>query len=526
MSKFFLITKINLLSFFNIKKVTGSKFKSERKKNIGKVLIILAAIFYLSWYIYMMVDNLMPSFVLIGKPIYVLAMLFTFSSLFLILTNLFKIKNILFDFKDYDLLFSLPIKRETIIMSKLASLYIVNLIYTLIIMVPGFIAYIKYVSASFGIIYFLLCLIIPLVPIIISSIMGMLLSWIISFFKNKNIGSYIVNLGLVFFALYLSFQMEGVDPNILASNSIGMIDRFGGVYPLTNLFIRLLDHFNFFDFIIYIGVPLVLSCVFIILINKCYIRVRTKLLKNNIKSDYEIKKYQKKSALFSLYKKELKKLFSNSLYSINSLFGCLIIIVMIVALLLFNENVLGRFFAIPDFGTMIKTNICFLVSLFCVLSCTTNSSLSLEGKSLWILKSLPLNGRKIVASKIMVNLTFLLPTIFISSTFFVFYLHLSFSEALLLYLMPIVYAYYTSCFGIVLNLWFPRFDFDNEIKVIKQSLPVFLSIIIGIFMVVFPMIIGDGSINYLILITCIIFLINILLTIYLYYYVDYRIKRL
>ena len=526
MNKFFLITKINLLSFFNLKRVTGSKFKSERKKNIAKALVFLIAILYLSWYIYMMVDMIMPSFVMIGKPIYVLAMLFTLASMFIFITNIVKIKSILFDFKDYDLLFSLPLKRETIIISKLTSLYLLNLVYTLIFMVPGFIAYVKYVPSNFGILYFILTLFIPIVPIILSSIIGIIISWLTSFFKNKNIGSYIVNLGLVLLVLYFSFQIEKIDPDILANNSIGMIDRFGGIYPLTNLFVRLINRFTFIDFLLYISIPLVLIILFTILINRFYVKVRTRLLKSNIKNDYKIKEYQKSSSLFSLYKKEIRKLFSNSLYSINSLFGCLIIIIMIVALLLFNENILGRFLAIPDFGDTLKTQVFFLLSLFCTLSCTTNSSISLEGKSLWILKSLPVNSDTIVLAKMMVNLTFLVPTIFIAATFFSFYLHLNTIEIIFLYLMPLAYAYFTTCFGIILNLWFPRFDFDNEIKVIKQSMAVFLSIIIGMLSVMIPMIIGDITINYLLLITSIMFFIDIALSIYLHYYAKYRIRKL
>ena len=303
-----------------------------------------------------------------------------------------------------------------------------------------------------------------------------------------------------------------------------MVNSFSHYYPFTNIFVDLLSNFSIISLMIYFLLPILLMFIFVVFINKGYIYIRSKLLKNNIKSDYEVEGYRKKSKLGSLYSKEIRKYFSNSLYVINTAFGCIMLVIIILSILLFNDNLISRFSKMMDFNEMIKTNIFFILSILCVVSSTTNSSISLEGKSLWIMKSLPVNADTIFLSKIMVNLTVLIPTIIIGATFFGIYLHLPFSLFILLYLMPLAYSIFISITGLLLNLMFPKFEFDNEIRVIKQSLPVFLTMLIGVIVVLLPFKVLNN--NSLVLITSIMFLIDIILAIILHSYGNRKVIRL
>ena len=518
MSKFFLITKINLLRLFNSTRNNSSKFKSERKKKSLKIITIALIIGYLLWYVYSLSKTLMPSFILLGKPLYLLGFLFAACSLFILFSNIFKIKGILFDFKDYDLLMSLPISRNMVITSKIVYLYIINLLYTLIIMIPGYIAYISFVDLAYDGLFFLLLFTIPIVPILLSIIISIILSWLTSFFKNKNIGGYVVNLLLVFIVLAISFKAGEMSELDMANKGVDLVNSFSYYYPFTTLFVNLLTSFNIVSMIIYFVLPILLMLVFILFINKGYIPLRARLLKSYIKNDYEVGKYYTNSPLKSLYLKELKKYFSNSLYVINTAFGCIILVFLIISMLLFNDSMISRFSKIIDMNELIKSNIFIVLSGLCVLSCTTNSSISLEGKNLWIAKMLPVSTDQIFLSKIMVNLTILIPTIILGATFFGIYLHLSIGSIILLYLMPLVYGVFTALMGLLLNLLFPKFDFDNEIRVIRQCLPVFLSILIG-----FIVIINSSSI---IVITSVMFLVDIIIFIALHFYGNRKFRRL
>lgn len=518
MSKFWLITKINILNFFNIKTISNSKYKSERKKNSLKILFVIFIVLYISWYIYIMCKELMPAFVMLGEPIYLLALLFTITSMYILYANIFKIKSTLFDFKDYDLLMSLPIKRNIVISSKIGSLYILNLFYALIVMVPGYLAYIRFADLPYDVLYFILIFTIPIVPILLSSIVGIILAWLTSFIKNKNIGTYIIYISVIFLAFFISYKMNEMDSTKVSMESINLVNTVSRYYPLTNNYINLLNKITIVDLIVYFMIPLFLGAVFILLTNKFYIGIRTRLLRTSVKDDYEVRNYTTNSSLIGLYKKELKRYITCPIYLINSSFGCILIFVMIIALLIFNDNSIANVINMPDFSEMIKGNVFMILAMVCAMSSTTSSSISLEGKSYWIMKMLPVSSDKIILSKVMLNLTVLIPTILISGTFFGIYLHFGLAEFLLIYLVPFVYAIFISIIGILFNLMFPRFDYETEIKVVKQSLAVFLTILVGFLAIIVPLTLHKITIDYLIFLTIIISLIDVILGIVIHYY--------
>ena len=523
MSKFLLITKINLLRSFDSTVNTNSKYKSERKKKIIKGIIVSIIVSYILFYVYYLTKTLMPTFLSINKPVYMLAFLFSICSLYIFFANIFKIKGVLFDFKDYDLLMSLPIKRRTFIASKMTSLYIVNLLCTLLIMIPGYLAYIEYASLSYNWVFFLLLFAIPLIPLLLSSIIGIIISWLTSFFKNNNVGSYIVYYALIILVFFTIYKINGLDNTVLVNNSISVVDYFSKYYPLTTLFTELLDNFNIISMLLYLFIPLLFSIIFILFIDYGYLKLRHKMLRQSIKNNYKFKSYNVNSPLISLYKKELKRYFSSPFYVVNTSFGCIIMILLIISMLIFNENIISHFQNIMDFKDIIKNNIVMIISLLFAISSTTNSSISLEGRCLWIIKTLPVSANKVFISKIMVNLTILIPTIIIVSTFFGIYLNLSLINYIFLFLITMAYSLFTSLLGLLLNLLFPKFDYENEVRVIKQSLPVFLSIVIGIIMVVVPFNLFKDNI---ILITSLITIFNIILVFILQLYGDRKLKRL
>ena len=123
--------------------------------------------------------ELMPVFISINKPLYLLSLLFAICSAYIFIANIFKIKDLLFDFKDYDLLMSLPVGRNMVLASKITSLYITNLLYTLVIMIPGYLAYISFLDLPHDWLFFVLLPTIPIIPILLSSIISIIITSII-----------------------------------------------------------------------------------------------------------------------------------------------------------------------------------------------------------------------------------------------------------------------------------------------------------------------------------------------------------
>ena len=111
----------------------------------------------------------------------------------------------------------------------------------------------------------------------------------------------------------------------------------------------------------------------------------------------------------------------------------------------------------------------FLISgVFCMMT-TTATSISMEGKNWWILKSLPLTTKNILDGKILMNLLLLLPFYLLSELFLIVALKPGAGELLWLLLIPAVIILFSCVYGIAVNLRFPVLVWESEVRIVKQS---------------------------------------------------------
>ncbi len=127
-----------------------------------------------------------------------------------------------------------------------------------------------------------------------------------------------------------------------------------------------------------------------------------------------------------------------------------------------------------------------IISLMLIMSCTTSSAISLEGKSLWIIKSLPIDMKQIVNSKIAVNLTTLLPVAILSGIVLSIKTENSFAGTILLFATPIIYSIYVAVLGLYMNLKFPNFTWNSEVIVVKQGISVMTTVLVSTMSIVIP----------------------------------------
>ena len=118
---------------------------------------------------------------------------------------------------------------------------------------------------------------------------------------------------------------------------------------------------------------------------------------------------------------------------------------------------------ISIFQTVLPLMIAMLVSM----NCTTSASLSLEGKSRWLMCSAPVEAKTILQSKIAVNLTLVLPILLVSMIFLRIVFPLSIAETVLLFITPTVYTFFIAVIGMWLNIKFPRYDWTSEYYAMK-----------------------------------------------------------
>jgi len=113
---------------------------------------------------------------------------------------------------------------------------------------------------------------------------------------------------------------------------------------------------------------------------------------------------------------------------------------------------------------------------------TTNnlsaSLISLEGKYLWLAKSLPVSAKTILDSKLLTHMLTTAIPVFIASSLLAT-LATSISEIALIFILPLSFTLFMGIFGLALNLTYPKLEWLNEIIVVKQGLSAMIAIFGG-----------------------------------------------
>ncbi|MEG1288471.1 MAG: hypothetical protein RSD29_03890 [Bacilli bacterium] len=506
---------ITFKSFFKLDK-KGSK---GRRLSIIKLLLLLGLFFYFGFFVYLFANSTMQGLILMHSEKVILGEFFVIGSIFILLSSVLKIDGVLYTSKDYDLLMSLPIKQSTIITSKMIVLYLANLLTVLVLLIPSLLVYTKYVSVSllFYLFFFITLLIIPLIPTIIAVLIG---TFIISFssrFKFKKLLKTIMLLCFTFGLVFISSKFNSMNNIDMANLGNSLINMLNKVYPFTNMYLDILVNYNLLSLVLFCTLPVIIYIVFTLILSKFFPKIISRLKSTNTNKKYKLSNIKFNNQTVSLYKKELKRYFSSPIYVLNTIMGMIMLLISVGAIVIFG---LGKFESILEMEgikEIIFAKCPLLFGMFILLSCTTHASISLEGKNLWILQSIPVSTTKIFLSKVLVNITVTLPISLIACLVIGTYLHFPFTLILLSILTCLVYSIFSAIFGLFINLIFPKLDWQNEVYVIKQSTASFIIYIGGVIIGILPVAINlnINSNLYILLVNIILILLIGVLVLYL-----------
>jgi len=476
----------HVFNSLNPKTIKGSKGKG---KSIAFTAVIAFSMVYLVFYAVLLSVVMAKAFQQVNALYLLPALMMTASCLMMLFTTIYKVKGTIFGFNDYDLQMSLPIKTSTIVASRIVLLYSLNFIFGVFLMLPAGAVYIYYAmpDITFYIGFILSFFFIPMIPIIAASVLGLLIHFAASFFKHKNIANLIITLSLFMGFMYFTFNLHTFILNIadIGQTLMQSVNRY---YPLAKMYTDGVCKSNFLSLFIFIIISVAAFAVFTFIVGKKFKSLNTLMAASRTSSDYKMTALKVSSPSMSLYKRDMKRYFSSTNYVLNTGVGFLLFTMASVALIFTGADKLEMMIKIPGITNIIAKAGPIAISFFVVMSCSTACAISLEGKNLWIIKSLPLNIETIFLSKLAVNLTLSIPSILINSSIFAFVFKFNAEQTMLMYLVPIAYAFFTALGGLAINLNFPNFTWSNEITVIKQSASVMISVLLGMASVAAPLI--------------------------------------
>ena len=466
------------MNIFNI------KIKDNSKK--GKLLlpIFLGIICILAVAVY--ADMFMSELTKVNMGFVMLTLFVLITFILTLVEGIYKSSSLLFNCKDDDLLLSLPIKRRTVLFVRIFKFYIFELLYNSIFMLPAIIVYAIYVPV--GITYYIVSLVmilfLPVIPVVISCIIGAFISSFSSKFKFKNIAQIIIITIFLIVLMVIASNLESIIKN-LAASAKSLNDIITKLYYPAGAYNKLILDFNIIDLIKFILINIAIFIMSIFILGKFYFKINSK--SKTVKTSKHTTKYRvrKNKVMISLIKKEFKKFITSPVFVINAGFGLVLFIVATIAICFkfndFIKVIMDRKIPlkIDDLKNYIPLILFGLITFATLLSSITSSMISLEGRTLNILRSLPVKSSVIIKSKIYTAFVIIFPFILLGDIILFINFKFSLIQIILLLLLSIVLPLVSAYIGIIVNIKYPKMNAENDTEIVKQSMSSMIAVFAG-----------------------------------------------
>ena len=462
------LTKLQLQNLYGLNVFRYTKDKKKKKTTIGLGVVWVLLIVMIATYI----GGATFGYVYLGMAEIVPAYLIMLASLIILMFAIFKAGSVIFQENAYDILCSLPVSQTAIVVSRFLRMYVENLLLTLLVMVPGIVVYGVMVkpALSFYLIGAVVTVFVPLIPITIATFFGALVTAISSRMKHKSLVSAALSVGLVIAIMAstgtMSTMEEEFSIEMLQNMSEIVTQAIGDIYPPAIWLGNAMVKGDILTGLLCVLGGLVAFMVTIALISVKFHEICRGLYGTHAKHNYKMEQLKKNSVLGTLYKREVKRYFASSIYVQNTIVGPVMAIIFAVAVLGVGLDTIQQTMEIPiDIAGAVPV---LLAGIFAVMT-TTCTSISMEGKEWWIVKSLPIRTKDLLDSKLLFGLSLYLPFWLVSEILLIIALRPSFMELVWLVLLSLILILFSQVLGLTANLKMPVFDWENEVSVVKQS---------------------------------------------------------
>ncbi len=486
MNNTILLIKSQIINSSGINKLQKSTSTGERLKAglfAGMILFVIMIIFsqmtLYAWVIsdFVVEKDMKDVLIIIGVALSMLLCLFM---------SIYKGTGYLFAFKDFDLLMSLPVSRTAILVSKLFMIVFTNIGLSLLLGFPYLMVY--GIKTSQGAAYYFAALVLlvlsSLVPLTLGSLLSLLLGKVSS--KSRHTNMILIIGSFVALALFMvgMFSLNSLTTSKI-ENLVNSIRSLKAVYYPFGLYADALANLSIVSFLIFSLISIIVFVAFIWLFSKSFKRINSSMQEKYKASNYKMTELNVQTTAVALLKKELSFYFSSYIYAINTGFGA-IMMPLITVLLIINGSKLTTMLNIMPINIPISLLVTLAMTLCVSLTCTTSPSISLEGKNLWIIKSLPLKVTDIFNSKILLNIVVTAPILVICSTILAAALRFTFVEYLLCIAIGICYCGFIAVMGLIINLHFPKLEWNTQVTAVKQSASVLIAVFSGFVSILLP----------------------------------------
>lgn len=380
--------------------------------------------------------------------------------------------------KDNDLLLSLPVPVHKILLVRLLGVYLMGALYSLVVYIPGIIVYFLMAPQNIATICAAIwsAILLTVFVLILSCILGWVVAKISKKLKNKSFITVLIS--LVFLGLYYFVYFKA---NEVLSSFLEHIQETGDairgkVYPLYIIGQAAAGHL-----LPILTVTVAIAIFFVITV---WVMTRSFLKLSAVelttKTAYKEKVTKIKSVQSALLGRDFSRLFSSANYMLNCSMGTLFLVAAAVAMAIKAGWIQNMFLVQMRLSAdltavMAAGAICLLATM----NDLTAPSISLEGKHIWLIQSLPVSPWEVLQSKIKMHLILTDIPAALCGIIAWIVVRPSVAVGILMLIIPLMFGILCACAGLALNLKNPNLKWSNETVVVKQGLNIFVMLVGG-----------------------------------------------
>ncbi|MCR4584914.1 MAG: hypothetical protein K5686_04250 [Lachnospiraceae bacterium] len=403
--------------------------------------------------------------------------------------TLFKTNGYLFNFKEYDMLMSLPFEAGTVAGCKFLYMYIKSLPWNLSISLAMLIGYAVYArpSAAGIFLWLLLSFFLPVIPMLAAAFIGYIIAGISAGFKKNNLIQTLLTFMIVIACFSLRFIIESVARTGRIEETLtdlsGFISQAGRTYPPAGWFVNAVMYLKPADILLMTGVTLLLFELVFIPVGRAYRRINSGLKSHAAAGKFSMTAQKRRSIYNAVAFKEFKRMTGSTVYMTNAAIGEMMALLLGIVILFVDVDkaVSTLTQGAPVTAEMLQVAIPLIV-YFCIgMVATTAITPSLEGKNYWIVQSLPIPKKVLYQGKMLFNMYLTVPFSLFATICICIAARTTLMTAVLSVLLSFCLCAFSTSWGCVCGIRHMRLDWENEIEVVKQGAAVSLYILPNLF---------------------------------------------
>ena len=371
--------------------------------------------------------------------------------------------------KDNDLLLSLPVPVRTIIAARLANVWLMGTMYATVVLIPAIAVYwaVAGITASEVICGLILYITTTFIVLLMSVLLGWVVAKISLRLKNKSFITVMVSLVLIGGYYFFYFKANDLIRDILLNAEAYGESLKGAAYGLY-LFGRIGEG-DYVAAAVFAAATAALCALVWRLLSQSFLNIATSTGKTG-QVRYVEKAVREKTVFGTLLSKEFGRFTSSANYMLNCGLGVLMVPAVGVLLLIkghaiceaVSEAILGR----PDCAAVL---VCAVLCMLASMNDMAVPSVSLEGKSIWIPQSLPVDPRTVLHAKLTVQMILTgIPVLFAASCEAII-VPASVTVTIMICVMPMLFVVFSAVCGMAVGTRMPLLSWTNETAPIKQS---------------------------------------------------------